>query len=1785
MTEDQRPKPEPPSAGEGPEIVSDAPTRAWITDATGQSEEEAERAGDGARESQDEPVQPGDRIDHFKIVRPLGAGGMGAVYLARDTRLGRRVALKLLRPEAIGAPEIVERFVHEARTTARFSHPHIVTIHHVGEYDDHPYLALEYLSGQSLRDRLRQSRFGMGESIRIVLAIADALREAHAHGVLHRDLKPANVMLPRDGRLRVVDFGLAKWIPRPTSLGADASVSVDVHALDAFESEEAVLRGTPAYMAPEQWTAGPLSPATDIWALGLILHEMLTGHHPYEGRTATSIGVAVIGPEPVAPPQVDAPPELLDLLGQCLEKNDEDRPDTAAVVERLERMLARPRPRADIEDTPFRGLLPWEESDAGRFYGRDGELATFIERLREEPILPVVGPSGAGKTSFVRAGVLPRLREQGRWTMLPLRPGARPLRALAARLLRGGSRGTTRQDLATTAELATRMAGSGMGPRLPSEAVDRAERSLTERLRRSPAALALDLLEIAEREGSRVLLFVDQAEEIFTLERDAEQRLLFLEAVCRAADDPSGPVRVVLTLRDDFLGRLAETPSAQEALARVVVLRTPGADALTEILHKPVRAAGYEYDDPTLVDEMVDDVEGEPAALPLLQMAGQSLWERRDREARRLRRVDYEAVGRVAGALARHADGILDGLPPDQTRVARQLLLRLVSPEGTRRVATLGSLLEGLDRGAPRVLDRLIHGRLVVARGGRGGGLEEADVELVHESLIRSWDRLARWMEEDREELAFLADAGQAATLWERRGRRSEEVWEGEALNDALRRARRIEALPSAIRDFLRAGQTREQSRTRMRRGAITALFAGLTLAATVTGLLALEASRQRDEAEARSALALQEGAAASFARGDLLAARSKLRGALQLRDDPAARMMWQRMDVDPRVWSTPFGQHLLGVRFSPDGGTVAVAGEARTLQLLDVQTGAVREVLRGDQEIVNSLAFTPDGRRMFSAANDGSIQEWDPTTGEPLRPLDGHTELINDLDVDGKGRWLASASLDQTLGVWNLDTGTLIHRLETPGVEVTSARFDGEGKRLVSGGADGTLRVWLPATGEEIGVWRVSDSRVAGVAFSADDSGVWAVAYDGTLSLLDAETGERRVLVEGLGTKPRSLNVHPDGLRVVTGSRDGMLQVWDAVSGEAVASLRGHGARIVKTALSPDGTRIATASYDRSVKLWDTDSLAIEAPSSTRPETIWMATFSPDGRHVAASGRTTTLRSADTGALIWDRDLGSVIAQRFSMDGSRLIQTSVDGAVRIVDMASGAPLHEIRPADGIVRAVGLLDGGRSMILYGEGWLGTWDLETGRSLGPTRPHPWVTESFVVRAGGGSFITVDPLGSIDEWDWPSMKFRGRLAEALSPGISFSVSGGGEHAMCVSQVPPAVEIVSLVHGTAARVSLPSDVHPYHGGFSPDGSLATFSASDGRVYVVDTSGSIVRVLEGARDETTQALFGPGGERIVASSEDGTVRVWDVATARPLWWAPALLGDPLELRSQEGWGALEGEVGGARAGEGAWRDAVADSRWADQSPSGQLVCVAEHGGGIEAWRSGGERPLWTRDDDEARTILARDDGCVALDARGTVRLIGVDGAEQILLDAATAAALDGDLTWIASARQIVAVAPDGAIARRVEADLGVSAIARVGDELFVGYVDGALDRVPLADPGGTSPPLRGLPGVAVVALLPGPGETLAAGFEDGFVGLWSLARGDLLHPLQLHGPAVHLRFRGDRLYAASELGDHGRIELEDLSRDYCDLLEEVWERVPTQWSEGRVLVTPPPADHPCVR
>jgi eukaryotic-like serine/threonine-protein kinase len=264
-------------------------------------------------------LAPGTALGAYRIVEHLGTGGMGVVYKATDTKLGRSVALKLLRPEMLEDASGTARFEREARTLASLNHPRIATIYGFEEQDGVRFLALEYIPGPTLADRLQRGALPIRDVIPVARQIAEALEAAHSSGVIHRDLKPANIKLSEDGHVKVLDFGLAKPMPRRTR----AAVSPDsARTMTAKLTQTMTIVGTAAYMSPEQATGKDLDVRTDIWSFGCVLYETLTGRRPFGGATTTEILAAVLEREPdwEALPN-GVPSRLLLLLKRCLRKD------------------------------------------------------------------------------------------------------------------------------------------------------------------------------------------------------------------------------------------------------------------------------------------------------------------------------------------------------------------------------------------------------------------------------------------------------------------------------------------------------------------------------------------------------------------------------------------------------------------------------------------------------------------------------------------------------------------------------------------------------------------------------------------------------------------------------------------------------------------------------------------------------------------------------------------------------------------------------------------------------------------------------------------------------------------------------------------------------------------------------------------------------------------------------------------------------------------------------------------------------------------------------------------------------------------------------------------------------------------------------------------------------------------------------------------------------------------------------------------------------------------------
>ncbi len=845
-----------------------------------------------------EGLGAGSLVGSYELVRPIGRGGAGAVFLARDLKLGRRVALKLLL-SSDGA--LARRFLVEAQATARCVHENIVVIHEVGAWQGIPYLVLEYLDGPALSSLLAEAPLPLARALELMAPVVRALGCAHAADIVHRDLKPDNIIVTRGGAVKVVDFGIAKWFRgggevggagpsegREPREGGDEGEGGEGGVVGGGDYETlsgpGALVGTLAYMAPEQWRGEEIDARCDVFAVGMILFRLLTGAHPsgllsgqWTPRALREVALAAAPYASIGEAAPGLPAAAVALVDRCLRKAPGERPASAAALlaeleevrrggEREAEAAAR---RVALEECPYPGLSQFTAGEAGRFFGRSREGQAALAILRRTPVLAVVGPSGSGKSSLVLAGVAPALQREaaagggrvGGCEVLALRPGRAPLSALidAVARLRGGD-GAKGAEGADGAE-----EGNASGARL-SEAQLRAE----------PGRLGRVLRERCGARGATMLVIVDQLEELFTLESvrvpdglgqhgggeggDAATaaRRVFLDALLSAADDVSSPIRLALTVRADFLPRLAEHAWLAEAVRDGMLLLTPpDRTSLRAALVGPPAQLGYQLEDEALVEEIVAALETSAVPLPLLQLVGAQLWSRRDRQARQLSRQAYRQLGGVHGALAGQADDVLAGLSPAGRKLVRALLLRLVTGQGTRAVVDRAELL-AMSPEAAAVLGSLVAARLVVVHE------DDASVELIHEALIEQWPALRRWMQESRAEVALRDRLAGAARQWHEAGRPAGLLWAGEALED-IRALLAREVAPEAAlgglaREFAAASDALATRATRRRRALVTAALAALALVA-LAAVIALAAVRRAEEA-AQDQAVLAEGEA-----------------------------------------------------------------------------------------------------------------------------------------------------------------------------------------------------------------------------------------------------------------------------------------------------------------------------------------------------------------------------------------------------------------------------------------------------------------------------------------------------------------------------------------------------------------------------------------------------------------------------------------------------------------------------------------------------------------------------------------------------------------------------------------------------------------------------------------------------------------------------------------------------------------------------------------------------------
>ncbi len=676
----------------------------------------------------------GRQLKGYELRECIGRGGFGAVYRAYQPAVGREVAIKIILPQFANQPDFIRRFETEARLVARLEHIHIVPLYDYWREPSGAYLVMRWLKGGSLSEAIAEGgAFELETAARIVDQIAAALTVAHRHGVVHRDMKPGNILLDEDGNSYLADFGIAK--------------------VRGEGDEEDTIAGSPAYIPPEQIMSKPVTPQSDIYSLGVVMYEMLTGKQPFAEPTASALIFKHLQERLPDLSKVHSglPPAINLVIQRATEKDPIYRyPDALELAADFHRSISGEGTEIEIYDVdvaelvnPYKGLRAFEEADAADFFGREALVEQLIGRIAEDTptsrFLAVVGPSGSGKSSVVKAGVLPELRT-GRlpgsegWYVAEMSPGVHPMTEIEAALL-----------------------SVAIVP----------PKNLKSQLRSDTKGL-LQAVEQVLQPGEQMLLIIDQFEELFTLVSHEEERAHFLESLRLAVSAPNSRLRIIITLRADFYDK----PLLYEGFAQIMRQRTEvvvpmTSEELERAIVRPAEGVGLEVET-ELLASIVSDVSEEPGTLPLLQYALTEVFERRD--GRVLTLEAYRASGGALGALARRAEELYEDMDSDRQALIRQIFLRLVTVgEGTedsrRRVgwAELTSFAgEGPDLQA--VLDTF--GKYRLFSFDRDPVSREPTVEIAHEALINKWGRLREWLSSSREDVRLQRRLAVGATEW-----------------------------------------------------------------------------------------------------------------------------------------------------------------------------------------------------------------------------------------------------------------------------------------------------------------------------------------------------------------------------------------------------------------------------------------------------------------------------------------------------------------------------------------------------------------------------------------------------------------------------------------------------------------------------------------------------------------------------------------------------------------------------------------------------------------------------------------------------------------------------------------------------------------------------------------------------------------------------------------------------------------------------------------------------------
>jgi WD40 repeat protein/serine/threonine protein kinase/two-component SAPR family response regulator len=1441
----------------------------------------------------DQPQHP--RIRGYELKEEIGAGSYGVIYRAAQPAIGREVAIKVIHPRHANDPAFIRRFEAEAQTIARLEHPHIVPLYDYWRESGGAYLVMRLLRGGNLLARLQDGPWPASAAALFLDQIAAALQTAHQQGIVHRDIKPANILFDEAGNAYLSDFGIAR--------------DLNVSRLRAGGG----LTSSLDYISPEQLQAEPVTPQSDIYSLGAVLYEVLTGERPFADLSLAEMVQRRLTASfpPVSESMPGLAPAIDEVIQQATATAPGERfPTVLALAGAFRRTVeatpaalpAPPSTLGPVITNPYKGLRPYREADSRDFFGREALIAQLTERLAASRFLAVVGPSGSGKSSVVQAGLIPALRAgalpgSDTWYVAQMVPGTHPLEEL---------------------ELA-----------LWPIAVDPPP-SLLEPMRRDTRGLLRTIRRILpDAESAQLLLHIDQFEELFTMVDDEARRNHFLESLYVALTALRTPLRVIITLRADFYDRPLQVQPLADLFKQNTELVLPlNRDELLAAVQEPGRRAGVGFEE-GLLPAIVADVEAQPGTLPLLQYALTELFE--NRRGRLLTRQAYGELGGVPGALARRADELFLGLSRGQQAAARQLFLRLVTlgegVEDTRRRVPLAeinqlgsSVAAGPEGKTGPILDRFGAARLLVFD--RDPLTREPTVEVAHEALLQRWGRLRAWIAESRADIRLQRQLDTAAAEWEANGRDDGYLLRGARLSqftawqeqstlsllpgeeaflqaslagraarqeaEAARQRRELETAQQLATAEKQRAEEQAQAAARLRQRAL-----GLAGALAVAAVLAIAALFFAGRAQ-QNAMA----AASSAAESQSIALAVGAQSAIALAAGAQSALAKSNGDL------------ALALAVAANETASPPAFSRRVLYDVALAPGLARQITAGGGWRW-AMDVSPDGDLVASAGDDPVVTIWKLHTGEELLQLAGeHAESVSDVVFTPDGRFLLGSDYSDQLILWDIATGSIVWRALNPTGDPNILSISPDGTLAAAGTEAGVVTLWDMATGELVGQLEGHDPewQVLPVSFSPDGQLLASGSQNGEIILWDVADQRLQRRIQANDDVLFALAFSPDGNILAAGGKMNVVRFFDVATGAEIGALTGLPDWQFDLDFSPDGTQLLVGSRDSAVMLWD-----------VATQRLVRAFYGEAGfaLSVAFADADTAVSGHDTGHLrVWDlvdrrrqwRYASDTVVSAFAQtSGGRLGAAGFDDVVRVIDMEDGELLGELTVATGNDR---LLPGDRitalavdqasRLLLTGasDGQISAWDLDSGEWVGRFAGHSAFVHELALSPDGQLLLSASDDRKVVLWDMASGQPRftythptdAITAVAFSPdGVRFAAGIGTTRYVADFDTTSARDTRILLWDTATGNEVGQLVG--HTGpvttvaFSADGRYLLSGGFDSAVYLWEvSSGQLVRRFDGHAGGVMSVAFSPDGHHGASGAQDGTVIVWDLGSGDAL-------------------------------------------------------------------------------------------------------------------------------------------------------------------------------------------------------------------------------------------------------------------------------------------------------------